>query len=90
MPQCLQIIATDWKYIEILQEDKDEEMGVWKRDSKTKRGREGMLADLLRLLGRRLCVPLECISFSGFSSSSSENKRQSDGGIKDMEHCSPI
>lgn len=73
MPQCLKIIATDWKYIEILLEDKDEETGVWKRDSETKRGREGMLADLLRLLGRRLCVPLECISFSGFSSSSSEN-----------------
>ncbi len=90
MPQCLKIIATDWKYFEILLEDKYEETGVWKRDSETKRGREGMLADLLRLLGRRLCVPLECISFSGFSSSSSESERQNEGGIKDMGHHSPI
>lgn len=51
----------------------------------TKRGREGMLEDLLRLLGRRLCVPLECISFSGISSSSSENERQNKGVIKKYE-----
>lgn len=38
MPQCLKIIATDWKYIEILQEDKDEATGVWKRDKERKGG----------------------------------------------------
>lgn len=51
----------------------------------TKRGREGMLEDLLRLLGRRLCVPLECISLSGISSSSSDNERQNEGVIKKCE-----
>lgn len=50
----------------------------------TKRGREGMLEDLLRLLGRRLCVPLECIS-SWAISSSSENERQNEGVIKKYE-----
>lgn len=38
MPQCLKIIATEWKYIEILLEDKDEETGVWKRDKERKGG----------------------------------------------------